>query len=474
MNYSDKYEMTVGLETHIELKTKSKIFCSCSTNFGDAPNTNICPVCTGMPGTLPVLNRVAVDHAILAGLATNCEIASFTKFDRKNYFYPDLPKAYQISQYDMPLCTNGYIEVELNGECSRIGIERIHLEEDAGKLIHRQDHTLIDYNRCGVPLIEVVSKPEITSAEQARAYLQTLRLLMLYLGISDCKMNEGSLRCDVNISVRKKGSERLGERCEIKNMNSFAFIVKAIEYEFQRQCQIYESGGTVACETRRFDEASGKTELMRTKEQANDYRYFPEPDIPPLVISRQHVSSLKSTLPALPSERRNKYVELGVSRAVADMIVSNKNVADYFDQLASSCNCLSEAANLLTAEVFRMLQGEDDVIRITPYQLASIAQMACDGYINHSTEKKLIGIIWDTDTDPCRYVEHNKLMQINDHEALTRICRQAIEQSPKAVNDLKNGKAAAYKAILGKAMGISRGNANPVLLDKCLADLLKT
>lgn len=474
MNYSEKYEMTVGLETHIELKTQSKIFCGCSTKFGDAPNTNICPVCTGMPGTLPTLNRAALDYAILAGLATNCKIASLTKFDRKNYFYPDLPKAYQISQYDMPLCTDGYIDVETDGEISRIGIERIHLEEDAGKLVHEKDCTGIDYNRCGVPLIEVVSRPDIKSAEQARGYLQKLRCIMLYLGISDCKMNEGSLRCDVNISVRKKGSTALGERCEIKNMNSFSFIVKAIQYEFDRQCELYERGGTVLPETRRYDQATGRTELMRTKEQANDYRYFPEPDIPPLEISIEHVSRLKEGLPILPDERKSSYIALGIKSSSAEMIASSKYISDYFQAVIERCSDCEGVANLLTGEVFRMLQGDDDEIRLSPDQLICIAQMANEGIINRSTEKKLVSLLWGTDTDPRKYVTDNSLVQINDIDTLKGICEKAIMQSQKAVSDLRGGKLTAYKAILGKAMGLSHGNANPVLLDQCMKDLLGT
>ena len=303
MSLYDKYEMVIGLETHIELKTRSKIFCSCPTEFGAAPNTHVCPICSGMPGTLPVLNSQAVDYAIMAGLATNCTISPYSKLDRKNYFYPDLPKAYQISQYELPLASNGFLTVETPQGTKKIGITRIHIEEDAGKLLHTSEGTYIDYNRCGVPLIEVVSQPDMRSADEVRAYLRKLRSIMLYIGVSDCKMNEGSLRCDVNLSVRKKGKTELGTRCEMKNLNSFAFIAKAIDYEFRRQCELVESGEPVIQETRRFDESCGKTLSMRSKEEAQDYRYFPEPDIPPIIISGEHLQRLRLAIPELPDAR---------------------------------------------------------------------------------------------------------------------------------------------------------------------------
>ena len=302
------FEMVIGLEVHAELKTATKIFCGCSTKFGAEPNTQCCPVCTGMPGSLPVLNLQVVDYAVKAGLATNCTIASFSKEDRKNYFYPDLPKAYQISQFDLPLCSHGWLDVETEAGSKRIGITRIHIEEDAGKLVHVEGHgTLIDCNRCGVPLIEIVSEPDIRSAEEAKAYLQKLRAILLYTGVSDCRMNEGSLRCDVNLSVRKKGSDKLGTRTEMKNLNSFAYVVKAIEYEFNRQVAVIEAGDAVVQETRRFDPATGKTSPMRSKEDADDYRYFPDPDLPPICISEEKRQELASQIPTLPDERKALY-----------------------------------------------------------------------------------------------------------------------------------------------------------------------
>ena len=304
------YEMVVGLETHVELKTATKIFCGCSTAFGAEPNTQCCPVCIGMPGSLPVLNRQVVHYAIKAGLAVNCRIASYSKEDRKNYFYPDLPKAYQISQYDLPLCENGYLDIETGEGRKRIGITRIHIEEDAGKLIHQEGKgTLIDYNRCGVPLIEIVSEPDFRSVEEIKAYLRKLRATILYTGVSDCKMNEGSLRVDVNLSVRKKGEETLGTRTEMKNLNSFQFIAKAVEYEFRRQVEALEAGEEIIQETRRFDQASGKTFSMRRKEDANDYRYFPDPDLPPIEVSPDLLRELQAQIPVLPDQRKKEYVK---------------------------------------------------------------------------------------------------------------------------------------------------------------------
>ena len=331
------YEMVIGLEVHVELKTKTKIFCNCKTDFGAEPNTHVCPVCMGMPGTLPVLNRKVVDYAIKAGLATNCTIARFSKQDRKNYFYPDLPKAYQISQYDLPLCEHGHVDIETENGAKRIGITRIHIEEDAGKLVHDDKlGTLIDCNRCGVPLIEIVSEPDIRSAEEADAYLRKLRAAILYTGVSDCKMNEGSLRCDVNLSVRKPG-EPFGTRTEMKNLNSFQFIAKAIDYEYHRQVDALESGEGVVQETRRFDANSGKTYSMRKKEDANDYRYFPDPDLPPIVITEEKLAALKAEIPMLPDERKAIYTEkFGLTAYDSEVITNELAVADYFEETANN------------------------------------------------------------------------------------------------------------------------------------------
>lgn len=471
------YEMVIGLETHIELKTQSKIFCACSTAFGAVPNTQVCPVCSGMPGTLPVLNGQAVDFAIKAGLATDCQIASFSKLDRKNYFYPDLPKAYQVSQFDLPLCEHGHLMIETQDGEKRIGITRIHIEEDAGKLVHDNNGTYIDFNRCGVPLIEVVSEPNLRSAEEVKAYLQKLRAIMLYIGVSDCKMNEGSLRCDVNLSIRKKGVEALGTRCEMKNLNSFVFITKAIEYEFNRQIEVLEGGGTITQETRRYDQATGKTYCMRTKEEADDYRYFPDPDLPPIEISPELLEAIRAEIPILPDARKQDYMQrYALPGRDAERLVSDKAIADYFEHAAQQCADIPGLANLICGEVFKLLSEsenpEDAVIPISSTHLAQVANMIAQENINHSTAKKLINVLWENDCDPVQYIQQHNMAQINDEQQLTAFCQSAIAQSAKALADYKKGKTAAAQAILGKAMGLSCGQANPTKLQNIMAQLL--
>lgn len=478
MSLYDKYEMVIGLETHIELKTRSKIFCSCPTEFGAAPNTHVCPICSGMPGTLPVLNSQAVDYAIMAGLATNCTISPYSKLDRKNYFYPDLPKAYQISQYELPLASNGFLTVETPQGTKKIGITRIHIEEDAGKLLHTSEGTYIDYNRCGVPLIEVVSQPDMRSADEVRAYLRKLRSIMLYIGVSDCKMNEGSLRCDVNLSVRKKGKTELGTRCEMKNLNSFAFIAKAIDYEFRRQCELVESGEPVIQETRRFDESSGKTLSMRSKEEAQDYRYFPEPDIPPIIINSEHLRRLRLALPELPDARIATYISWGISPETAEQLTAEKDISDYFQAAASLCQDRIELAKLITGEFSRLYQSnqEDTAanvnFRISPEHIAVLCNMISDGRINRGTAKKLLGILWQEDCDPAQYAQKHDMLQITDPAVLREFCEKAVTQQHKAVSEYKNGKQAAFQSVLGCAMGLSRGKAHPVLLQSILKDML--
>ena len=371
------YEMVIGLEVHVELRTATKIFCNCATTFGAEPNTQCCPVCTGMPGSLPVLNEQVVNYAIKAGLATNCEIAAFSKQDRKNYFYPDLPKAYQISQYDLPLCRHGYLDIETDKGSKRVGITRIHIEEDAGKLVHLEGKgTLIDCNRCGVPLIEIVSEPDMRSAEEAKAYLQKLRAVILYTGISDCKMNEGSFRCDVNLSVRKKGETAFGTRAEMKNINSFQFVTKAIDYEFTRQVETIEAGEPVIQETRRFDQASGKTFSMRRKEDANDYRYFPDPDLPPIEVSDEMRGALKAEIPVLPDQRKQEYISrYGLTAYAAEQLTIQMETADYFEQASALTEYPKLVANMMLSDVARLLPPDDTRIPITPSLFAAIARM---------------------------------------------------------------------------------------------------
>ncbi len=464
------YEMVIGLETHVELKTDTKIFCSCPTTFGAEPNTHVCPVCMGYPGTLPVLNGKVVEYAIKAGLATNCAIARYSKEDRKNYFYPDLPKAYQISQYDLPLCEHGYLDIESENGAKRIGITRIHIEEDAGKLIHDDEHgTLIDCNRCGVPLIEIVSEPDMRSGEEAVAYLRKLRAVILYTGVSDCKMQEGSLRCDVNLSVRKIGEKELGTRTEMKNLNSFQFVLKAIEYEFKRQVDAIENGENIIQETRRFDSATGKTSAMRSKEDSSDYRYFPDPDLPPIITSEERLSEISASIPQLPDKRKAVYVEkYGISPYNGEMLTGQVEIADYFEAAAAVCEYPKILGNLIVSEVFRLLPPESADIPVKPKRLAKIADLMGSGVINSGTAKKLVSRLWEEDFDVEKAVEEQGLGQINDREALGRIVAEVMESNPKSIADFKNGKLQAVKALMGQAMAKTSGRGNPALIQEIL------
>ncbi len=467
------YEMVIGLEVHVELKTKTKIFCNCKTDFGAEPNTHVCPVCMGMPGTLPVLNRKVVDYAVKAGLATNCQIARFSKQDRKNYFYPDLPKAYQISQYDLPLCEHGYVDIETENGAKRVGITRIHIEEDAGKLVHDEKlGTLIDCNRCGVPLIEIVSEPDIRSAAESDAYLRKLRAAILYTGVSDCKMNEGSLRCDVNLSVRKPG-EPFGTRTEMKNINSFQFIAKAIDYEYRRQVDAVESGEGVIQETRRFDANTGKTYSMRKKEDANDYRYFPDPDLPPIVITEQKLAELKAEIPMLPDERKALYTEkFGLTAYDSEVITNELAVADYFETAAEKTRYPKLAANMLITDVLRACDTESGMLPVKPERLAALSDLLGDGKINSSTAKKIIAALLESDFDPEDYVMAHGLEQINDRAVLEEFVREVLASDSKSVSSYKAGKTAALKAVVGKVMAKTAGKANPITVNELVETLI--
>ncbi len=468
-----KYEMVIGLEVHVELKTKTKIFCKCPTDFGALPNTQCCPICTGMPGTLPVLNKQVVNYAIKAGLATNCKIARHTKQHRKNYYYPDLPKAYQISQYDLPLCEHGYIDIETDKGPKRIGITRIHIEEDAGKLIHIDGKgTLIDCNRGGVPLIEIVSEPDIRSAAQAKAYLQKLRAVILYTGISDCKMNEGSFRCDVNISVRKKGQSELGTRAELKNINSFQFVVKAIEYEFVRQVEAVEAGEEIVQETRRFDQNTGKTFSMRSKEDATDYRYFTDPDLPVISITDEQLADIESQIPALPDFRKHQYVEkYGLSPYAAEQITVQRETADFFEQAAAITTYPVLVANMILSDVARLMT-EESSIPIAPEHFAAIAQMSGEGRINSKTCRMLVKSLWEHDTDPEQLVKEKGLEQISDSDTLMSFAKEVISESQKIVTDYQTGKKAAFQSLVGQVMKKTSGRGNPVKIQEVLSSLL--
>lgn len=472
MNLIKNYEMVIGLEVHVELKTDTKIFCNCKTTFGAEPNTQCCPVCMGMPGTLPVLNGKVIDYAVKAGIATNCTIAQKSKQDRKNYFYPDLPKAYQISQYDLPLCENGHIDINVNGHEKRIGITRIHIEEDAGKLVHDEKYgTMIDCNRCGVPLIEIVSEPDIRGPEEAVAYLEKLRAIIMYTGVSDCKMQEGSLRCDVNLSVRKIGETKFGTRTEMKNLNSFNFISKAIEYEYKRQVEAVEAGEKIYQETRRFDANSGKTYSMRRKENANDYRYFPDPDLPFIEISDEELADYRSQIPMLPDERKAQYIqEYGLDPYPAEMIINDKDIADYFEQTAKKTTSPKIAANLLTGEIFRMLDPDSKEIKVSVDALAAIADMSDNQTINSSTAKRLVKEVWKSGVDPVEFVKEQDLAQINDEDTIRAVVVDVIAKNAKSVEDYKNGKQAALGAIVGQVMGRTRSKANPVIANRIILE----
>lgn len=476
MGYQD-YEIVIGLEVHSELKTNTKIYCDCTTEFGGEPNTHCCPICTGMPGTLPVLNGKVVEYAIRAGLATSCKINEYSKQDRKNYFYPDLPKAYQVSQYDLPLCYEGVVEIDVNDEKKNIGITRIHIEEDAGKLIHESgEGSLVDYNRCGVPLIEIVSEPDLRSAEEVRAYLEKLRSILLYADVSDCKMNEGSLRCDINLSVRKKGAKEFGTRTEMKNMNSFNFAVKAIEYEAKRQIKVIEGGGEIVQETRRWDEAKGITVSMRSKEEAHDYRYFPEPDLMPIVTTKEKIEEIRQSLPEMPDSRKQRYIKnYSLSEYDANLIVASRNIADFFEEASKNIENKKAVVNYITTEIFSRLSEEDKEqgnIPIKPKDLEELVILIENGTISNSIAKTVFADMWETGKSANKIVDEKGLKQISDDDELKKMAQEVINNNPKPVNDYLNGKEAAIQALMGQMMKLTKGKANPKVVIGILKDLL--
>ena len=468
-----EYELVAGLETHVELSTKTKIFCGCTTAFGSEPNTHCCPICIGLPGTMPKLNRQAVRYAIMAGLATNCEINPIAKMDRKNYVYPDLPKAYQISQYDRPLCSNGYIQLQ-NGR--KIRILRIHIEEDAGKLVHERGDTYVDYNRGGVPLIEIVTEPDIRSIDEAIEYVEKLQLIMRYIGVSDVKMQEGSLRCDVNISVRPKGAEQLGIRAEIKNMNSFAFMQKAMQYEFERQTDLLESGEQVVQETRRYNTDTGETEPMRGKEDAHDYRYFREPDRVTIETAPREVEQIKAALPELPDAKFARYTEeYGLSETDANILIKYRRVAEFFDAAAKLVQTPKTVSNLIITQIFRRLSTEEQKeafeIVVTPQTLAELIALRESGKINNNLLKSTLEQMLDTGKPVAALIDEKDLGGV-DEATLREICRQVVAENPAAVQDYRGGKEAAFKALIGGVMKATRGKANALQATEILKSLL--
>jgi aspartyl-tRNA(Asn)/glutamyl-tRNA(Gln) amidotransferase subunit B len=467
----------MGLEVHSELKTKTKIFCGCPNEFGGETNTHCCPICTGMPGTLPVLNGTVVEYALRAGLATGCKINMFSKQDRKNYFYPDLPKAYQISQFDLPLCYAGEVAIEVDGKPSLIGLTRIHIEEDAGKLLHEAgEGSLIDYNRCGVPLIEIVSEPDFRSAGEVRAYLEKLRSILLYAEVSDCKMNEGSFRCDVNLSIRPKGQKELGTRTEMKNMNSINFIVKAIDYEAKRQAQIIDGGGVIIQETRRWDEGKGITVAMRSKSDAHDYRYFPEPDLMPIITTEETMEKIKASLPVMPDIRKALYLkEYGITEYDADLIVASRHVADFFEVASKTAKNSKTVANWIITEIFSRLnedEKEEGKIPLKPESLGELVNLIEDGVINSSTAKEVFADMWDTRKAPALIVEEKGLKQISNDDELKSMAQEVINENTKPVADFLSGIEAAIQSLMGQMMKRTKGKANPGMVISLLKEIL--
>ncbi len=468
-----KYEMVAGLETHVELATNTKIFCGCTTQFGGEPNTHCCPICIGLPGTLPKLNEQVVNYAIRAGLATNCEIPEISKMDRKNYCYPDLPKAYQISQYDKPLCLNGYVQLS-NGR--KIRLTRIHIEEDAGKLIHNHGDTYVDYNRGGVPLIEIVSEPDIRSAEEAKEYVEKLQLIMKYIGVSDCRMQEGSMRCDVNISVRPQGSEELGTRTEIKNMNSITFMAKAMEYEFSRQVDIIENGGKVEQQTLRYDEATDTTSSMRGKEDANDYRYFRDPDLVTICVPREKVERIRAELPELPDQKLERYInELEIPENDAKLLVKYRRVAEFFEKASAGTKAPRTAANFIIGQIFSILENdgakEEFDIKVSAENLNALIKLIDDGKIKMNLAKKTLAKMLETGKAPSELIDESDMGGL-DEGALDELCRQAVSSNPNAVADYKSGKTKAIKALVGFVMKNSRGKADASAAEQRLIDII--
>jgi len=474
-----QYETVIGLEVHVELATKTKIFCGCSTAFGGAPNSHTCPVCTGMPGSLPVLNKQVLQYAIAVGLATNCDITRNGKFDRKNYFYPDNPQNYQISQLYLPICRNGYVEIETeDGGKKKVGIHEIHMEEDAGKLIHDEweDATLVDYNRSGVPLIEIVSEPDMRSADEVIAYLEKLRLLIQYLGASDCKLQEGSMRADVNLSVREAGASEFGTRTEMKNLNSFKAIAHAIEGEKARQIDLIESGQKVVQETRRWDDTKEASYAMRSKEDAQDYRYFPDPDLVPIVVSEEMIDAIRKEQPEFREEKMARYKEeYDIPDYDIDIITNTKRMADLFEQTVTLGAQPKKVSNWLMGETLRLLKErsmDPEDIRFTPDELSSLIAMVDKKEINTSVAKEVFEAMFDGGVDPAKYVEEKGLKTVHDEGALRKTIEEVVANNPQAVDDYHNGKEKAIGALVGQTMKAMKGKADPSLINQILREIL--
>ncbi|NTV88916.1 MAG: Asp-tRNA(Asn)/Glu-tRNA(Gln) amidotransferase subunit GatB [Clostridiales bacterium] len=469
-----EYEIVIGLEIHVELATKSKIFCSCTTEFGGDPNTHCCPICTGMPGVLPVLNKKVVEYAVKAGLATNCSISEFSKQDRKNYFYPDLPKAYQVSQYDLPICTNGHIEIETEAGRKTVGITRIHIEEDAGKLMHDEwdTGTMIDYNRCGVPLIEIVTEPDMRSPEEAKALMERIKAILEYLEVSDCKMQEGSMRADVNLSVMPKGSDKFGTRTEMKNLNSLRAILRAAENETQRQIREIEAGGVIVQETRRWDDNKGISYSMRSKEEAHDYRYFPEPDLVPVIMDKEWLESIKNTLPELPEARKQRYMaDFSLPEYDAAIITGSKHMADFFEDAVKETSNTKAVSNWIMGDLMKLLKEkglETDEIPFDGVMLARLVNLIDKGTISGTIAKKVFEKVFESGKDPAAIVKEEGLEVVNDEGALTEAIRRILDANPQSVVDFKSGKEKAFGFLVGQAMREMKGKADPQSINRIL------
>lgn len=473
-----EFETVLGLEVHVELSTKTKIFCSCSTEFGGKPNTHVCEVCTGMPGTLPVLNEQVVEYAIRTGLATNCEITKYNKFDRKNYFYPDLPKAYQVSQLYLPICRNGHIDIEVGGVKKSIGIHEIHMEEDAGKLIHDEwdDCTLVDYNRCGVPLLEIVSEPDFRSGEEVIAYLTKLKQILQYIDVSDCKMEQGSMRADVNLSVRPVGQKEYGTRTEMKNINSFKAIARAIEGERERQIDIIEDGGSIVQETRRWDDGKGISYAMRSKENAQDYRYFPEPDLVPIEISGEWIERVRGELPELPTAKKERYLkDYGLPEYDVDIITGTKALVKMFEAANAVVNEPKEVSNWIMGEVLRLAsetKTDPDDISLKPDDLGKLISLVKKGVVNRNTAKEVLEKMFTDGVEPEGYIKENGLQMVNDEGLVRDVVKSVVEANPKSIAEYKYGNEKVIKFLMGQSMKQLKGKANPAAVTKALEEEL--
>ena len=474
-----EFETVMGLEVHVELSTKTKIFCSCTTEFGGDPNTHVCEVCTGMPGTLPVLNEQVVEYAIRTGLATNCEITKYNKFDRKNYFYPDLPKAYQVSQLYLPICRNGHIDIEVNGVKKSIGIHEIHMEEDAGKLIHDpwDDCTLVDYNRCGVPLLEIVSEPDFRSGEEVIAYLTKLKQILQYIDVSDCKMEQGSMRADVNLSVRPFGQDEYGTRTEMKNINSFKAIARAIEGERARQIELITEGKKVVQETRRWDDNKGSSFAMRSKENAQDYRYFPEPDLVPIEISDEWIERVRKSLPELPTEKKERYMkEYKLPEYDVDIITGTKALVKIFEEANAVCNNPKEVSNWIMVEVLRLASEtntDPDDISFDPKNLGVLINLVKNGVVNRNTAKEeVLAKMFSDNVEPEQYIKDNNLQMVSDDSLVRDIVTSVIAANPNSIEQYKEGNEKVVKFLMGQSMKQLKGKANPAVVTKVLEEEL--